>query len=78
MVVPEAMVWLALPARVTVVPEIAVTDCPSKVEPTTRLAGTLATVTEVLAVLLVTTETEPEVLAPLMTEEMVRVGTSGA
>ena len=72
------MVWLALPPRVTVVPEMAVTDCPSKVEPTTRLPGTLATVTEVLAVLLVTTETEPEVLAPLMTEEMVSVGTSGA
>ena len=60
------------------VPEMAVTDCPSKVEPTTRLPGTLATVTEALAVLLVSTETDPSVLAPLMIEEMLRVGTSGA
>ena len=70
--VAEAMAVLALPPRVTVVPTMAVTDCPSKVEPTTRLPGTLATVTVGLAKVLLVTETEPAVLAPLMMEEMVR------
>ena len=57
------MVWLALPARVMVVPEIAVTLCPSRVEPTIKVEGTVATVTVEDAKLLLFTVTDaPTVL----------------
>ena len=51
------IVWLAFPARVMLVPLIAVIGSPSRVAPTTTPAVTLATVTSFLSVPLAVTLT---------------------
>jgi hypothetical protein len=47
----------AFPAKVTLVPEMAVIACPSKTEPMLTPVGTLATVTALELVLLLVTVT---------------------
>jgi hypothetical protein len=76
--VAAAIVLFALPPNVTVVPEIAVTVCPSIVDPTTNSAGTLDTVTEALPVLLVSTFTVAGTLAPVITDPIDNPATNGA
>jgi hypothetical protein len=64
-----AIVALAFPANVTVVPEIAVTVDPKNADPTMSVLGTLSTMTLVLAVELLVTLTF-EVKFALVADEM--------
>ena len=76
--VADPIALFAFVPNVTVVPEIAVTVWPSNVDPTTKPAGTLVTVTVGLAKLLDVTFTVPAVFAPVITDPMFKLATNGA